>query len=192
MFRYLRARVANRSRVVSDPGGHALVVGGSGMLAGLCRALAADGWQVTIVGRDLAKLRWAASRDPRIHPLSADYEQVSAFVTALNAAAAARGPIELAVCWIRSWAPQSLLAAASAVAPAGRIFHLLGSQRSDASAPAIAELKRRGDLRYRHVHLGTVVDGGGHRWLTNEEISAGVHAAILADQPNYLVGTGPP
>jgi hypothetical protein len=176
----------------TDAGGHALVVGGTGMLAGLCDALAADGLQVTVVGRDPARLRRVAARSRRIHPLSADYERIPAFAAALAVAACARGPIELAVCWIRSWAPQSLLAVASAVAPGGRLFHVLGSGHSDASAPAIAELERRGDLRYRRIQLGAVVEDGGRRWLTDEEISGGVHAAILADRPNYLVGTAAP
>ena len=174
---------------MSDAGGHALVVGGSGMLAGLCRALAAEGRHVTVVGRDPARLRRVAARDRHIHPLSADYERISSFSAALSVAACVRGPIELAVCWIRSWAPESLLAAASAVAPGGRLFHVLGSSRSEASAPAMAELERRADLRYRRILLGAVVEAGGRRWLTDEEISGGVHAAILADRPHYLVGS---
>jgi hypothetical protein len=177
---------------VSDAGGHALVVGGSGMLAGLCSALAADGLQVTVVGRDPARLRRVAARSRRIHPLGVDYERVPTFAAALSVAACVRGPIELAVCWIRSWAPQSLLAAADAVAPGGRLFHVLGSSRGDASAPAIAELERRGGLHYRRVQLGAVVEDGGRRWLTEEEIIRGVHAAILADRRHYLVGTAEP
>ena len=97
-----------------EQGGQALVVGGSGMLAGLCRSLAADGWRVTVVGRDRAKLAGATAADARLHPLSVDYEDIAAFSAALAAAAAARGPITLAVCWIRSWAPQSLFSAPTA------------------------------------------------------------------------------
>ena len=117
--------------------GHALVVGGSGMLAGLCRSLAADDCRVTVVGRDRAKLAGVTAADG-LHPLSVDYEDLAAFAAAL--AAAARGPITLAVCWIRSWAPRSLLAAADAVAAGGPLFHVLGSQASEASVGAIAAL----------------------------------------------------
>jgi NAD(P)-dependent dehydrogenase (short-subunit alcohol dehydrogenase family) len=49
--------------------GHALVVGGSGMLAGLCHLLTEDGWQVTVVGRDEAKLARAVAGDPRLRVL---------------------------------------------------------------------------------------------------------------------------
>lgn len=169
--------------------GHALVVGGSGMLADLCRRLAADGWKVTVVGRNRAKLARATAAGTRLYPLSVDYEGVEGFAAALQAAATARGPIALAVCWIRSWAPQALLAAAGAVAPGGRLFHVLGSQASDASAAAIADLEQRADLSYRQVQLGAVADGTDRRWLSDDEIGAGVHAAIVADRPYHLVGT---
>ena len=159
------------------------------MLAGLCVHLAAAGREVTVVGRDHGKLDRVARRDPHIHPLSADYEDVSAFKSALRDVVAERGPIRLAVCWIRSWAPQSLLAAADSVATDGRLFHVLGSQRSDASEPAIDVLRRREDLRYRQVQLGEVVSGEGRRWLTNEEIADGVAEAVAADLPSFLVGT---
>ena len=161
------------------------------MLAGLCRALAADGWQVTVVGRDRAKLAGATAADG-LHALSVDYEDVAAFAAALAAAAAARGPITLAVCWIRSWAPQSLLAAADAVGAGGRLFHVLGSQASEASAGAIAELGGRRELHYHRVELGAVGEATHERWLTNGEISDGVYAAIAADRPYCLVGTVAP
>ena len=168
--------------------GHALVVGGSGMLAGLCRRLAADGWQVTVVGRDEAKLARATSADPRLHALAVDYEDVEAFALALSEAAAARGPVTLAVCWIRSWAPQALLAATAAVAAGGRLFHVVGSQASDASSAASDELAARPRLDYRRVQLGSVQDGVVRRWLTNDEISDGVYLAIGSDRPDYVVG----
>jgi hypothetical protein len=171
--------------------GHALVVGGSGMLAGLCRRLAAEAWQVTVVGRDGAKLARATAGDPRLTPLSVDYEDLTALAAALEAAVAARGPIVLAVCWIRSWAPQSLLAAAHTVAAGGRLFHVVGSQASGASAAAAGRLECRPDLRYRRVELGAVRTGAHERWLTHEEISDGVHEAIRSDRPYHLIGVRP-
>ena len=159
------------------------------MLAGLCVSLAAAGQEVTVVGRDPGKLDRLARRDPRIHSLSVDYENVPVFTAALRDAVAERGPITLAVCWIRSWAPQSLLAAADAVAPGGRLFHVLGSQRTDDTEPAIEALRRREDLRYRQVQLGEVVSAKARRWLTNEEIADGVAAAVEADLPFFVVGT---
>ena len=171
---------------------HTLVVGGSGMLAGLCRSLSAEGRQVTVVGRDQGKLARVARGDLRVHPLSVDYEEIGTLAAALEGAVGTRGPIALAVCWIRSWAPQSLLTAADAVAPGGRLFHVLGSQGSHGAAAATAELRQRNGLQYRAVHLGAVAGAESRRWLTDDEISAGVYSAVLADQPSYLVGTVAP
>jgi NAD(P)-dependent dehydrogenase (short-subunit alcohol dehydrogenase family) len=162
------------------------------MLAGLCRTLASAGWHVTVVGRDRAKLARATDGDSRLHPLSVDYEDVGAFASALAEAAAARGPITLAVCWIRSWAPQSLLAAADAVVRDGRLFHVLGSQAGDASASAIDAIACRPDLHYHQVQLGAVDEGTTRRWLMNDEISAGVYEAIAAARQYHLVGTVAP
>jgi threonine dehydrogenase-like Zn-dependent dehydrogenase len=167
---------------------HALVVGGSGMLAGLCHSLAADRWEVTVVGRDERKLAEATAGDAHLHPLSVDYEDVEAFRAALDEATAARGPIVLAVCWIRSWAPEALRATAAAVAPGGRLVHVVGIQRSDASDAVIEELERREALVYQQAQLGAM----NGRWLTNEEISAGVYEAVRAEQPYFLVGTVAP
>jgi len=169
-------------------GRHSLVVGGSGMLAGLCRRLARDGWQVSIVGRDRSKLTRATAGSPRVHPISVDYEQLGPFTAALRSAAAERGPIVLAVCWIRSSAPQSLRATADALTPSAQFFHVMGGQRSDASVAAIAELERRDGLEYRQVWLGVAIEHGRERWLTNDEISDGVYTAIATDSKRHLVG----
>ncbi len=161
------------------------------MLSGLCRRLASDGWTVSMVGRGRAKLARAAGGDARVVPISVDYEDLDAFAAALNLAVAERGPIELAVCWIRSWAPGSLLAAAAAVAPRGRLVHVIGSQRGGASETPIAELRERDDLRYQQVKLGQALEAGRPRWLTDDEISAGVYDAIALETDSFLVGTTP-
>lgn len=179
----------------SDPSSartHALVVGGSGMLAGLCRALAADGWLVTVVGRDIGKLARTTADHARLTPLSVDYQDIRAFTANLEEATKARGPINLAVCWVRSWAPQALLAAARIVAQDGRFFHIQGTLASNEPTSAIDALRGCDQLRYRQVQLGAVADSHSHRWLTDDEISSGVYAAVVADRPFHLVGTTDP
>jgi NAD(P)-dependent dehydrogenase (short-subunit alcohol dehydrogenase family) len=170
-------------------GRHAVVVGGSGMLAGLCRALARDGWEVTVIGRDQGKLARATDGDPRLHPLSVDYENLPAYADALADATAARGPVSLAVCWIRPWAPNSLRLTAGALEDGGHLLHVLGTSAGDASAETVAELESRTEIVYGQVQLGSVSDGKRRRWLTDEEISAGVYAALRAGKSYCLVGT---
>jgi hypothetical protein len=176
----------------TDSARHALVVGGSGMLAGLCRALADERWQVSVVGRDRDKLARVGWGEPRIHPISVDYRHIHAFAVEIARATSSRGGISLAVCWIRSWAPKSLLTAARAVSPGGRLVHVPGSQRTEPLDVAVAALRRRAGLRYCQVQLGALVEGGVPRWLTHDEICAGVYRAIAAEQPFSRVGTAFP
>jgi hypothetical protein len=175
-------------RAMGSGRGHALVVGGSGMLARLCRQLAREGWLVSVIGRDRAKLTLVAAGLDRIHGISADYEDLERFQAELAKAKRRLGPISLAVLWVRSWAPQSLLAAAAAVAPGGRVVRVVGSSASDASDEAAETLRCRLGSAYQEVRLGAVATAGGHRWLTDAEISEGVHKAIQSGAGDALVG----
>jgi len=67
---------------------HALVIGGSGMLAEACLWLAGRGFRVTVIGRNRDKLNRLATRDNRIVPLSADYYRENNFRAALRASLA--------------------------------------------------------------------------------------------------------
>lgn len=120
--------------------------------------------------------------------MSCDYRDAAAFTGVLEAATRERGPIGLALCWIRSTAPQAL-AAADTVASGGRIVHVLGSASHEPSALGSDALRQQHRVRYQRVVLGFVVEPGGSRWLTDAEISAGALAAI--DNPAadpYVVG----
>jgi hypothetical protein len=152
---------------------HALVVGGSGMLAGVCRGLAAEGHDVSVVARGSGRLE--ALRSERITPVQVDYADLDAFEAALRAAIGERGPIGLAVCWIRSWEPDSLRLVADVLPDGAPLYHVLGTTGTPAAELAgvdyIVRLGRKGD-----------------RWLTNEEISAGVLEAIARESADFLVG----
>src|SRR6266700_1543121 len=144
---------------MSADGAHVLVVGGSGMLARLCRRLAGEEWLVSVVGRDPSKLALVAAGFERIHPISVDYEDLEQFRAELAEAQRRLGPISLAVLWVRSWAPQSLLAAAEAVAPGGRVVRVVGSSASRASDEAAETLRHRFGSAYHEVRLGAVATG---------------------------------
>jgi molybdopterin-guanine dinucleotide biosynthesis protein A len=154
--------------------GHVVVVGGTGMLAGLSRALAARGHRVTVVARRPVDL------GAGVEQLTLDYRSTEALERALAAAAAERGPVELAVAWIHTDAPAAPAAVARAVAPGGRLVQVFGTRIWPLQPVPI-------HLAYRQVLLGSVTG----RWLTNEEISAGVLAAIDADEPLHVVGERP-
>lgn len=151
--------------------GHVLVVGGTGMLTGLTEALAGRGHAVTVIARRHAALPAGAVQ------LALDYRDDETLGAGLSRAARERGPIDLAVAWIHTNAPAAPATVAAAVAPGGRLFQVFGTRVWPLDrAPA--------HVSYHQVLLGSV----GGRWLTNDEISSGVLAALDADQPLSVVG----
>lgn len=166
-------------------GPHILVVGGTGMLSGLSKALAEDGGRLSLLSR----------RASAVGGFDCDYYDETAFCAALAAAIDRSGPIDLAVAWFHTLkipAPRRL-----AEQVRGRMFQVLGSAVSDPAHPhrlaaAAAVAEGLADCALRQVVLGFKVEDGVSRWLTNEEISAGVLAAIRADLTYSVIGQTEP
>lgn len=79
-------------------GRHALVTGGgTGIGLGIATELAEAGAEVTITGRNLARLEQIAERHPRLHALAMDVSDPTSVQTGIHAAAAAHGPIAICV-----------------------------------------------------------------------------------------------
>jgi molybdopterin-guanine dinucleotide biosynthesis protein A len=151
--------------------GHTLVVGGTGMLAAATRALAARGHIVTSVARRPAEL------GPGIAPVGLDYRASDDLAVALRRAVVEHGPFELAVCWIHTDAPEAPAIVADALAPGARLVQVFGTR-----VWPLVDVPLH--VACRQVLLGEK-DG---RWLTHEEISAGVLEAVDADRPLHVVG----
>jgi molybdopterin-guanine dinucleotide biosynthesis protein A len=151
--------------------GQALVVGGTGMLAPATRALAARGHDVTCIARRNADLGHGVTVEP------ADYRDTTALQAVLARATQARGPIELAVCWIHTDAPEAPRIVVEALAPGARLVQVFGTRVWPLEAVPL-------HVAYRQVLLGST-EG---RWLTHDEISTGVLEAIDADRPVHVVG----
>jgi len=175
---------------------HDLVVGGSGMLAGLCKALAARGRTVSVVGRTRWKLdKLASAGGGLIHPLIVDYRFADRVPAEVEAAVARHGPIERVVCWTHEEVSTSAPLQFGGYASTG-FLHVMGSAAADPAAPS--KLQGWRDqfslaypaLPYRAVVLGFVQDAAiGHaRWLTHEEISAGVKRALDSNELLSIVG----
>jgi hypothetical protein len=170
---------------------HALVVGGTGMLAEAVRGLVARGWRVSVLARRATAF---ARREPGVIPLDCDYNDPSSFGSTLDRARDGAGPIALAVGWFHSLGPASALAfRTGAKTEPGRFFHLLGSAVADPARPDRLEKAARSadgavNCLYRQLMLGFVLEGEAARWLTNAEISAGVLRAIDDDAPAMTLG----
>ncbi|MDA0167656.1 hypothetical protein OJ998_01040 [Solirubrobacter taibaiensis] len=166
---------------------HALVVGGSGMLAGTCTGFARRGWRVSVVARDAAKLERLSAQHPAIASIGIDYRDTVGFRTAIGQARERYGPLELAVCWIRSSEPEALRVVAEQIADSGLLLHVLGTSSMASAVQADAVRDRLGS-RYRRIVLGRVSSGHGWRWLSHAEISAGVLDAFDHDDAEHVVG----
>jgi NAD(P)-dependent dehydrogenase (short-subunit alcohol dehydrogenase family) len=179
---------------------HALVVGGTGMLCDAAVELARSTEFLTSIARTEASLR---ALDARISKercrhawIALDYRDTAMLRTAVRDAVARHGPIEVLLAWVHEeQAPNAVLALAEeALRDANdlHLFHVLGNAAADPSR-SLAERRRPFEalpgLRYHQIILGFVQLADGSRWLTNDEISAGVIAAIRRGAAESVVGT---
>ena len=170
---------------MTDP--HVLVVGGTGMLAGLTEALAGDGGRLSLLSRHASRFRGAS-----VTAFDVDYYDVAAFVAALDEA----GPADLAVAWFHTVtipAARKLAERVGSAGRPGRLFQVLGSATADPAHPerlATAAEVSAGlpHCRLRQVVLGFQIEAGHSRWLNDAEISEGVLGAVRADRPYCAVG----
>jgi NAD(P)-dependent dehydrogenase (short-subunit alcohol dehydrogenase family) len=181
---------------------HALIVGGTGMLRGLCLELAARGWDVSVVARrhaGLSRLRQEAAartgRPERVNPIAADYADIGALAMGLRTAVMGLGPIELVVCY--ATAPMAPIVVADVVGNAARpctFVHVVGSEAPDPARidSARDEIAANPGISYRRVILGFMREESGSRWLTDEEICRGVACAISDSAPEQVVGVVTP
>jgi NAD(P)-dependent dehydrogenase (short-subunit alcohol dehydrogenase family) len=172
--------------------GHDLVVGGSGMLFGLVMALARQGRRVSVIARDSHRLAHLARTAAGIAPLPLDYQDAEPLEAGLLQARRDRGPIERAVCWFHTDAPEIPLAVARHVEDI--YCHVLGSAAADPSRPATFDRWRASfaalpKLDYRIVVLGFALESDGRsRWLTDDEICAGTAEALVGAVPLSIIG----
>lgn len=181
---------------------HAVVIGGTGMLRRVSLYLAEQGHIVSVIARSrerLESLVRAASPFPgNVNPLALDYRENERLVKELRGAVERYGPVELAVCWIHSVAPDALrltVETLSASASSLCVVHVRGSASANPASggPRPPEWMRKfPSVRYRQAILGFVVEGGRSRWLTHEEISDGVISAIAKGAETAIVGTVEP
>jgi hypothetical protein len=198
-----------RDNTASDPkptvrdgalarGGHALVVGGTGMLAPVSMELARRGYSTTVIARSSGPLgEMAAASGGRIFPLQVDYHDAKTLEAGLRRAIDARGSLSLVIAWIHGSATQAPTAVARIAAEGGpvRYLHVLGSAADD---PSLPDQQRRTEFEaihgvtYEEVILGFIRAHGVSRWLTDDEISDGVLAAIDDPAPRRIVGVTRP
>lgn len=141
----------------------ALVLGGTGMLAGAVTTLVGGGWHVVLPSRrrTTTDALWVQAR----------WEEPAALAT--DAGQALGGPADLLVAWVHREVRATVLwAVAPLLAPAAPVVEVHGSASANpvggCPVPILA------DHPTQQVVLGYVRHAGRTRWLTHQEISAGV------------------
>jgi NAD(P)-dependent dehydrogenase (short-subunit alcohol dehydrogenase family) len=151
----------------------ALVLGGTGMLSGVAAALLDDGWEVVLPSR-----RRPAAPTTNGHAarwVKADWTEPAALVA--TAAKALDGPADLLVAWVhREVRVPVLRAVAPLLAGDAPVVEVHGSASANplggCPEPVLA------DHPTQQVVLGHVRHAGRTRWLTHDEVSAGVLDAV--------------
>ncbi|TLS35727.1 short-chain dehydrogenase [Pseudalkalibacillus caeni] len=169
---------------------HALVVGGTGMLASVAGWLKEQGYHVSVVARTEASLQRLEETYGRQHlvTIQVDYHNSEALCARIKDAIKEHGPISKVVCWIHSSAPEALQNVAEEVGAYGEewdLFHVNGS----AGYMNRDKIKVPSNCKYHQVLLGFVLEDGRSRWLTNKEIADGVIEAFCTEKDSFIVGT---
>ncbi|MGG3280095.1 short-chain dehydrogenase [Paenibacillus solani] len=170
---------------------HALVIGGTGMLAKTSIWLTDNGYKVSVVGRDRYKLNKLAEDNENIICISVDYNNEKQFRSEIHNSIAANGPYDAVVAWIHHDDEKIIDIVSHEISKVSNnewsLFHVLGS--SSNLQEIMKELGNIKNCRYHQVQLGFVIENNISRWLTDDEISKGVINAIKFNKKTYVVGT---
>ena len=174
---------------------HSLVVGGTGMLTAATRHVATQSETLTLVARRPKRLD--ALDVDAVERVAADYHATSTLIEHLEHSAKRHGAFDFGLTWIHSSADQTLLRVADMLAEQANQTRLIDVQSSGVARPGRESERHRyladcDGLCYQRVVLGFVLEDGASRWLTHDEISAGVLDAIESGEDDHTVGVVEP
>lgn len=154
--------------------------------------LLAKRYHVSIIARNSGRMKQLienAGIKNHVTPIFVDYKNYDELQKKVHSIIEQNGNIAIVVAWIHSTAPEALgiIAKENSVNKNDwELYHVLGSG-SD-----VNEIKREvtmpEECLYYQIQLGFVIEGDRSRWLTNEEISAGVIEAM--EEKNKIVTIG--
>ncbi len=170
----------------------ALVLGGTGMLAGAASSLLDDGWHVVLPSRRRPSVPATNGNGrPNVATwVKADWTDPAELARAAETALG--GPADLLVAWVHREVRTAVLrAVAPLLAPGAPVVEVHGSASANplggCPEPVLA------DHPTQQVVLGYVRHAGRTRWLTHDEISAGVLDAVnraLTGRPPHVHHVG--
>ena len=171
---------------------HALVIGGTGMLSKVSLWLAANGYHVSVIGRNQKKMKRLLSSvesDSHMTPVLVDYTNNEELAKQLRHIQKLNGHIHLVVAWVHSIGKNVIPCLTNCISDAEswELFHVNGSSSN------LDNIKKKMDLpqhvEYHQIQLGFILEDGNSRWLRNHEISDGVIQAMTESKIKHIVGT---
>ena len=164
---------------------HVLIIGGTGMLAGVSTFLAHKGSSVSVIGRTAAKFEQLKAGSPpnTIFPIRVDFNSETLF-SEIEKAIAERGPFDLIISWTPNYRALEQICQMNNQVTSFRLLHVKGSRRYFEDE----EIVIPENCSYEKVFLGFVVGGETSRWLTNDEIANGVIQQITSMGDERIVG----
>ncbi|MGK7377517.1 short-chain dehydrogenase [Planococcus sp. 1R117A] len=167
-----------------NPIPHALVIGGTGMLSGVCTALAAEKWHVSVIGRSENKFRPLLKQQPEaIFPIQADYDSEEIFGL-VQEAIEARGNFDLIISWTSNHKALEWICKLNASKVPFQLLHIKGSKRYFQDQ----EIGLPENCAYQKIFLGYMREAGETRWLSHEEISKGIFRQIGSTDTASIIG----
>ncbi|MDT8757198.1 hypothetical protein MZO42_00670 [Sphingomonas psychrotolerans] len=162
------------------------------MLADASVAIAADSDHLSLLSRHPHRVA-ARIRDigASVSELPIDYRNSAALVAAVSSSQERFGPIDFALCWVHSTAPEAIQSLTGVLKAPAELLQVVGSSGKmpthlDEQLDALRETYRPIEIRF--VLLGFIKVGSRTRWLSHSEISDGVLAAAYAKEPVSIVG----
>ena len=164
----------------SDTPINVLCIGTTGMLAGMTSELVSSGHRVYAIARTAQSLERCALGIPEEHRdgyvgCRCDYSDPESWARELDEIP---DPIDQVVCWIHGSAPHAF----------DQVLERFSGSDILRVGPSSTCVADAASQNYRTVILGALRDGTSIRWLTHEEISAGVMDAIWSRERVSVVG----
>ncbi|GAA0501530.1 short-chain dehydrogenase [Salinibacillus aidingensis] len=173
--------------------GHALVIGGTGMLSEVTVWLNNKGYFVSVIGRRKERyhqLMEKVESPENISSILVDYHKTDELRQALTEAIENHGAFDRVVAWVHSSAPDVIPTLLKLQEQYHRekgfeLFHVKSSTSYfvEEETPELPD-----GCTYSEIFLGFKQSSGHSRWLTHEEISEGIKDSIHHSRPQTIVG----
>jgi hypothetical protein len=173
---------------------HILVIGGSGILRGLCCHFAEQGKVVSVLARNkdrIVEIIAETQREPGlINPIVVDYTDIPALRHKLVEAVTYLGQPEMTITWMNQeafLAHQAVADFLSDHAAGSKMFDLCCGRENSAGCGGLVSAHSF-KVIYRRIVIGRPSGKDRSNRLTDEEICSGVLEAIGRDRAEFVIG----